>query len=119
MSEMLWASMAQNLLSWLGLLVAVAGVVFTAGYLRSSRWTRLLFGGFLVRAVVDLATKLALPRLFTNSTADISRIPLFFLATSALGVMAYAALVIGVAGLLSESARHSVNPRPSSSAEYK
>jgi hypothetical protein len=41
MSEITWVSMAQNLLSWLGLLVTVAGVVFTAAYLKGSRWTRL------------------------------------------------------------------------------
>jgi hypothetical protein len=117
MREIMWASVAQNLVWWLGLLVAVAGVVFTAAYLKRSRWARLLFAGFLVRAIVDLATKVALPVLVTSSSSDFPRVPLFFLATSILGVMAYAALVLGVGGLLSELSRHRVSPGQSSSAE--
>jgi len=117
MRELMWASMAQNLVWWLGFFVAVAGVVFTTAYLKRSRWTRLLFGAFLVRALVDLATKLVLPVLATTTSADLPRVPLFFLATAVLSVMSYAALVLGVAGLLSELSRHPVNPRQSSPTE--
>src|SRR5258708_36916102 len=110
MRETMWASVAQNLVWWLDLFVAVAGVVFTATHLKRSRWARLLFAGFLVRAIVDLATKVALPGLVARSSSDFSRVPLFFLASSILGVMAYAVLVLGVAGLLSELSRHRVSP---------
>jgi len=113
----MWASVAQNLVWLLDLFVAVAGVVFTATYLKRSRWARLLFAGFLVRAIVDLATKLALRMLVTSASSDFPRVPLFFLATSILSVMTYAALVLGVAGLLSELSRHRVSPGQSSSAE--
>jgi uncharacterized membrane protein len=119
MSEMMWTNMAQNLMSWLGLLVGVGGVVLTAAYLKRSRWALLLFGGFLVQTVVRLATQFALPDLATNSRAAFPRVSLFFLVTNALSVAAYAALVVGVGALLSELSRGRVSGRQSSSAQYR
>jgi hypothetical protein len=107
MSEMLWAGTAQTLLGWLSLVLSVAGVVVSAPHLKRSRWTALLFGAFLLQTLIQIATRFALPRMITGSSADVPRVPLFFLSTSVLGVVAYAAFVVAAAGLISELAGQS------------
>jgi hypothetical protein len=104
-------SMPETLVSWLVMLLTFAGAVVAAGYLRRSRWTAFVFGGFLAQAVIRLASEFALPRLITNSPSALPRVRLFFLITSVVGLFAYAALVVGVAGILSELSRLSAGAK--------
>jgi len=102
------ADTVANLASWLYVLIALAGVGFTAPNLKRSRWSSLFFAGFLIQAILRSVLNLAVPWLSRHSPGDIPR---FFIATSVIGLVPYAALVVAAAGSLSDVTRHGVSAR--------
>jgi hypothetical protein len=116
MSEAFLARWVQNLASWLSILVSIGGVVVTAAYLKRSRWVALLFGAFVAEVILQAASRLALPLVIRSAGTDTARIPTListvFLLSSVLGVIAHAAMVLGIAGVLSAWARRGNTPMP-------
>lgn len=103
----------QEMLPWISTLVNLGGVLVVAQYLGRSRWIVLVFASFLVGATLGIGSKLALPLLL--HTTDPSSISTIFTLFSAVGVIAQAGLVVGLAGTLSDwarAARTSPSPLP-------
>jgi hypothetical protein len=88
-------------LSWVHVLVALAGVVVCAVNLRRSRWTWVLLCGFGVDAFVSTAYRVS-SLLIGGSTLAYEQLGALFLLLSFLGVVGAAAIVGGLAMLLRE-----------------
>ena len=95
------ATLLREGIGWLHLLAVLAGVLVAAPYLGQSRWVGVLFGGFLVEAVVSMLYRvmgLFLARAITSYEA----VGAVYLMASLLGLAAQIAIVVGVAGVLAE-----------------
>jgi hypothetical protein len=99
----------EELAPWVSILVNVAGAVVAAEHLKRSRWMVLILIAFLVETAMELAFRFLVPRLGTGD--DPSRIQAFLAVSSLLGVIGRAALVAGIAGLLSEWTKSSRTPQ--------
>jgi hypothetical protein len=90
-----------ELVSWLSLLVSVAGMAVSAFGLGRTRWAFVLLGGFTGETVAGLFFRIA-PRVlsFGGGTWQGG-----YLVVSLLSLAAHAAVVAGVAGLLYERSR--------------
>ncbi len=97
-------ALAQSLVSWLGVLVAAAGAVLSALHLGRSRWVMVLFGGFAVEAAVLAFYRLGV-LFMRNSVFGPRMMSLAFLAAAVVGLLARAAVVAGVVGVVSELPR--------------
>ena len=95
----------QELLPWVSILINVAGVFVAASYLKRSRWMVLFLLAFLVEAAIQVASKFFVPTFVSGN--GFSRVQTFFALTSVLGAMQRAALVVGIAGVLSDWTRSS------------
>ena len=95
-------ALAQTLVSWLGVFVAGGGAVLSALHLKHSRWAMVLSGGFAVETAVlvfyRVGAVLARNGIFGSRMRSVA-----FLAASVVGLLARAAVVAGVVGLLSDS----------------
>lgn len=108
-------ALAQSLVSWLGVFVAAAGAVLSALHLGRSRWVMVLFGGFAVEAAVLAFYRVGV-LFMRNSVFGPRTMSLAFLAAGVVGLLARAAVVAGVVGIVSELpravARGSTPPAP-------
>ena len=102
-------ALAQTLVSWLGVFVAGGGAVLTALHLKRSRWVMVLTGGFTVETAVLVFYRVG--AVFARNAIFSPRLmSVAFLAASVVGLLARAAVVAGVVGLLSHSKLPSTNP---------
>jgi hypothetical protein len=97
-------ALAQGLVSWLGVFVAVGGAVLTALHLGRSRWVLVLTGGFAVEAAVLAFYRVGV-MFMRNSIFGPRMLSLAFLAAGVVGLLARAAVVAGVFGIVSELPR--------------
>lgn len=104
-------ALAQSLVSWLGVLVAAAGAVLSALHLGRSRWVMVLTGGFAVEAAVLAFYRVGVMFL-RNSVFGPRMMSLAFLAAGVVGLLARAAVVAGVVGVVSELPRASTGAPP-------
>lgn len=104
-------ALAQTLVSWLGVFVAAAGAVLSALHLGRSRWVALVTGGFAVEALVLAFYRLGVMFL-RNSIFSPDMMTGAFLAASVTGLLARAAVVAGVVGVLSEAPRAAASGSP-------
>src|SRR3954464_6472601 len=88
---------------WLSLLPTMAGCVVSALYLGRSRWAPVLLAGFGVQTLILLFYRLAV-FLMSHGQVSVDMQAVFALA-SVIGLLASAAIVAGVAGLLAETTR--------------
>ena len=93
--------LAQTLVSWLGVLVAVAGAVVSGLHLGRSRWMMVLCGGFALEAAVLLFYRLGV-LFMRNAILTPGSLGLVFLGAGVVGLVARATVVAGVAGLVTE-----------------
>jgi len=105
-------ALTQHLIAVLGILVALGGAAFCGAYTRRSRWAVLLMGAFLADAAVGILLTIGLPYLVRGAGNDVSRIGQLYLVASALGLAVRVAVVIGVAGLLSDLRAAAADGRP-------
>lgn len=108
-------ALAQSLVSWLGVLVAAAGAVVSALHLGRSRWVMVLTGGFAVEAAVLAFYRVGV-MFMRNSVFGPRMMSLAFLAAGVVGLLARAAVVAGVFGLVTESKAPLTPPPPSPEA---
>ncbi|MET0551680.1 MAG: hypothetical protein ABW221_01490 [Vicinamibacteria bacterium] len=92
-----------ELVGWLGVLVSIAGAVVCAFAIGRTRWALVLLGGFLGEAVTGLFYRIV-PRVFGIVGSGNWQVPYLF--GGLLGLLAHAAVVAGVAGLLYERSRN-------------
>jgi hypothetical protein len=105
-------ALAQGLVSWLGVFVAAAGAVLSALQLGRSRWVMVLTGGFAVEAAVLAFYRVGV-MFMRNSVFGPRMMSLAFLAAGVVGLLARAAVVAGVVGVVSELPRSSTaGPAP-------
>ncbi len=102
-------ALAQTLVSWLGVVVAVSGATLSALRLARSRWVMVLTGGFAVEAAV-LAFYRAGVLFMRNSIFSPRMMSLAFLAAGVVGLLARATVVAGVVGVVSELPRAPAGP---------
>jgi hypothetical protein len=95
----------QEQLPWFSILINVVGVAVAAAYLKRSRWTLLILFAFLAEAAIQVGSKVLVPTFVSGNY--LWRIQTFFALTSVLGAMQRAALVVGIAGVLSDLAKSS------------
>jgi len=101
-------ALAQQASFWLGILLSLVGAGVAIAYLQRSKWTRLLLCAFLFQVLLQLATRFLVPVLLRNAATTMNAT--HFLNTivvllALLGFLTHAALVLGIAGVLSELAR--------------
>lgn len=102
-------ALAQTLVSWLGVLVAVAGATLSALHLARSRWVMVLTGGFAVEAAVLAFYRVGV-LFMRNSIFSPRMMSLAFLAAGVVGLLARATVVAGVVGVVSELPRAPAGP---------
>jgi len=102
-------TLVQTLVAWLGVFVAVAGVALCVPHLSRSKWVTLLAGAFAVEAAVLFFYRLS-AALLRNSVFSADSMTLVLLAASVVLLLARAALVAGVMGLVSELSRPAKAP---------
>jgi hypothetical protein len=91
-----------ELVSWVGVLVSLAGAAVSAFAIGRTRWALVLLGGFVGEAVTGVFYRIV-PRLFGFVGSGNWQLP--YLLGGVLGLAAHAAVVGGVAGLLYERSR--------------
>ena len=107
-------ALAQALVSWLGVFVAGLGAVLSALHLGRSRWVMVIFGGFAVETAVLAFYRVGV-MFMLNSIFSPRMMSLAFLAAGVAGLLARAAVVGGVVGVVSELPRSSTTgPAPKS-----
>ena len=109
-------ALGQGLVSWLGVFVAAAGAVMSALHLGRSRFVMVLTGGFAFEAAVLAFYRVGVMFL-RNSVFSPEMMSLAFLVAGTVGVLARAAVVAGVVGLVSELPRPSIAPGPPAAAD--
>ena len=90
-----------QLLGLVSVLPAIAGIVVAAVHLRGSRWAPLLLGGFAIEAGVGILVRVA-AILISRQSMEPTRVQLLFSVAGLVGFAGNAAIVAGVAGLLSQ-----------------
>jgi hypothetical protein len=93
-------------LGWLHVLVALAGAAVCAAHVSRSRWLWVLLGGFATDAAVSASYRLVTLFLGRGLLAS-AHLEGVFLVTSLVGLAAWGAIVLGLAGVLSETRRAS------------
>lgn len=91
-----------GLVSWLGVLVSIAGAVVSAFAIGRTRWALVLLGGFTGEAVTGAFYRI-MPSVLSFADASNWQVPYFL--GGRLGLAARAAIVAGVAGLLFANGR--------------
>jgi hypothetical protein len=94
-------SLLQDIPVWLNVLVAIVGTVVCAVNLGRTRWAAVLAGGFFGETISIAFSRLAVMAVRNGMTTMGSVAAALFLA-SMIGLAARAAIVGGVAGLLSD-----------------
>jgi len=95
---------------WLGIAVALAGVVVAALHVRDTRWAILLLAAFAVEMLVATFYRVA-----TGPThREVWGLDIYFAqrAVSLLGLCGRIAMVIGIAGVLNVARLRAVRSRP-------
>jgi len=105
-------AVVREALGWLHVLVGLAGVAVCAIHVSRSRWLWVLLGGFAAEAAVSACYRLVTLVLGRGLLVS-THLEGVFLATSFMGLAAWATIVAGLAGLLTELAKR---PDPSSPA---
>jgi hypothetical protein len=95
---------AQGVVGWLGVLLALTGLVASSLHLGRTRWAMLLAGGFALQTLAMGFTRVVLP-MFVRGTLTGGGLEAAFLLAAVLGVAGSAGLVGGVAGVLAELRR--------------
>ena len=103
------AMMLAQAVGLLHVVVGLAGAVVAGLYLGRSRFAPLLLVGFATEAVVAVAYRV-LPMVLGAAGRGVESWGAMYLVLTLVGVLAQAAIVAGVAGLLKDS----VAPNPSS-----
>jgi hypothetical protein len=97
------SSLLRDAIGWLAILPPFVGCAVCAMHLGRSRFVPLLLGGFGVHTAVLLFFRLAV---FLQTQGQLgSGIQMVYALASLVSLLASAAVVAGVAGLLAESAR--------------
>jgi hypothetical protein len=91
----------QEMFAWVGVLLSAGGAVVSGLNLGRSRWAGLLLGGFLAEATV-LAFYRVMAVAIRSEAIGVSSAGAAFLIASIIGLAGRAAIVRGVAGVLSE-----------------
>jgi hypothetical protein len=95
----------QEIVSGLGVLLALAGLAVCALHLRRSRWVGLLMAGFALEALLSAfytVAAVALPKIASSGASAMASVGAVYLAASLLHLVARGAIVGGVAGALSQ-----------------
>ena len=95
-------SALREIVAWLGLLPSVTGAILCAIHLGRSRWVAVLLGGFVVQTALSAFYRVATSFLGGGIPMSSGGVGLVLLAASMLALVANAAIVGGVAGLLYE-----------------
>ena len=94
-------TLLRDMVGWLSVLPTLAGLIVSALNLGRSRCVGLLVGGFGVETLVSIFYRIATLMIGRGSMSTTS-IGLTFTLASLVGLLANAAIVGGIAGLLSE-----------------
>jgi hypothetical protein len=92
-------------MGWLAILPSLAGVVVSAVCLRTSWWSGVLLSGFLLQTALSASYRVASMFMSGGIPESSGGVWIWFVATSVLALLANAAIVCGVAGLLREVGR--------------
>jgi hypothetical protein len=90
-----------ELISWLHTAVSLAGVIVCLVHIGRSVWARVIAGAFAVEVLVSVVYHLASLLSLVTQGAGLN---IVYLVASALGLVAAAALVVGLFGLLTQLA---------------
>src|SRR5687768_15148391 len=88
------------IVGWLGMLPSVAGCIVCLRHLERSRWVALLLGAFAFEVALGLIQRVSAMFLGTVVSSSSANIGLIYAGLAALGLLANAAVVVGIAGLL-------------------
>jgi hypothetical protein len=100
---------ARDAVGWLGVLLALTGFVVCALHLGRTRWALVLAVGFALQTFVMAFNRLAMS-LLTRGALGGGSVETAFLLSSVFGVVGSAAIVGGLAGVLSELKRVTEQP---------
>lgn len=94
-------TVVRELAGWLGVILSIVGLVVACMALGHSRWAIALAAGFGIDSMLGLFYRVATP-LLSRGTLGPASFQGVFVVTTLLGVVGTAAMVAGVAGVLSE-----------------
>lgn len=94
-------TLLRDMVGWLSVLPAIAGLIVSVLNLGRSRWVGLLVGGFAVETVVSVFYRLA-TLMIGRGSMSATGFGLSFTLASLVGLLANTAIVGGLAGVLSE-----------------
>ena len=93
----------QEMFGWLGVLLSATGAVLSALNLGRSRWAGLLLGGFFAEATVSAFYRV-IALAIRMEAIEVSSVGAAYFIASLIGLAGRAAIVRGIAGVLSEVA---------------
>ena len=104
--------MLSGIIAWFGIVPSIAGAIVCLLHLDRSRWVALLAGGFGFQVFASIYQRVA-PLLIGQSLSPSSTsFGMVFVIGSTLALVAHAAIVCGIAGLLHEARPKQTKPAP-------